>query len=524
MQETSATWKALAARLVSPGSYVPSSQILSLYSGAANVFESGTGQEIELAMGDDVVYSSDYPQSVQLYQGSTLEYTSGSVPDPGGDVWLDVKATINGVDYTDISDPIIDRALMQNGLTVGNVVSATCRFSIRDPGVIPKSAEVVLSMRFNDGETQSEWLPVGTFYVSKRQRDPLTGLIALECYDALLKANAEAPNGYLYKTFLGAVRAIAAAIGVTVDARTVIPDGKGYDVVTSDIGVSMNKVLSGIGAVCGGNWCITPANELRLVPLISASGAAGAQTDVIDVDGVIGSIVNDSTNTITGLRVVGDDGDVLHGNDSGVVVTIDSPYSEDATNIRDLRQTLIGQTYQHYALVTAVYDPAAELGDYVRAGANNEINSVLYGETITLGPAPRGNITALEPAEIADEYPYIGQPGRNDERLRRLTALVADSIDAIDARFDNLDASDIKAGIIHSSDYAVTTIPYIYPSTTTYPAATLYPSNGEQVTSGFAIDFGAGQIYGGLYSEQIATLQAAVTALQNALVYPKSAT
>jgi hypothetical protein len=107
--------------------------------------------------------------------------------------------------------------------------------------------------------------------------------------------------------------------------------------------------------------------------------------------------------------------------------------------------------------------------------------------------------------------------------------LTAGELNAAIVRITNLTASDISSGLIHSADYRTVQVPKIYPATTLYPASDLYPSNGEYVTSGFAIDFETGQIYGGFYSEQISTLsdtvsslQSAVTALQNALVYPKA--
>lgn len=70
--------------------------------------------------------------------------------------------------------------------------------------------------------------------------------------------------------------------------------------------------------------------------------------------------------------------------------------------------------------------------------------------------------------------------------------------------------SDIKTGIIHSNDYEVRKIPFLYPASDVYPAESTYPSNGETVIKGFAIDFSAGVIYGAFYSDQIAALQEAV--------------
>ena len=450
-----------------------------------------------------------------------------------GNAWMEAVAVIAGTTYTEITAPVINRAVMQTGLTVGNAVSATCGFTVRTEATIPKSAEVQIQMRLTDGTQTSEWLPAGTFYISRRQRDPVSGLLTLECYDALLKANAEyEPTGSWPRSMEGIVEEIAQTLGVEIDERTVIQTGDDYVVPLPDTGTTINAILCGIAAVHGGNWIITPENELRLVQVISAAGAEDAQT-FIDVLGVIGGIKVETARSVTGIRVVGNDGDTIIGNENGLVVDINSPYSNQA-NAEALAAVMIGQTYQPFTLTQAVYDPAAEIGDYIQAGADGEVMSVLYGEVAKLGIAFRGDLTALEVSEMADEYPYIGKSDAMAAQIRRLTVVVADKasveeLDAMNARLDNLSVSDIKAGIIHSADYAVVIIPKIYPASTLFPAISLYPNNGERVTSGFAIDFETGQIYGGFYSEQIATLQtsvtelqSAVTVLQNALVYPKA--
>ena len=73
-------------------------------------------------------------------------------------------------------------------------------------------------------------------------------------------------------------------------------------------------------------------------------------------------------------------------------------------------------------------------------------------------------------------------------------------LNAENVKIKNLDVSDITTGIIHSADYHTEVIPYVYPASTVYPADDLYPNYGERVTSGFAIDFSTGQIYGGTSS------------------------
>lgn len=435
-----------------------------------------------------------------------------------GNAWLETQVTIDGTTYTEFSNPVINRALMQSGLSIGNAVSATCSFTVRTSATIPRSGEVTVEQCLTDGTTTSEWLPAGTFYISHRSRDAVTGLVTLECYDAMLKANAEFDaSGSWPRAMSTVVDEIAATLGVTVDARTVIETGDAYMVSLPEQGTTINAVLCGIAAVHGGNWIITVEGKLRLVPLLSASDLARA----VEVDGVIGAIKAEATQSVTGLRVITDDGETIVGNETGLVVDVDSPYINE-NNIAALQTNLIGQTYQGYTLTQAVYDPAAEVGDYVQAGASNEVASVIYGEVATLGPAFRGDLTALAVAEIADEYPYIGVSESLGKQIRRLSVVMADELDATNARLDNLSVSDIKAGIIHSADYQTVVIAKIYPASTLYPATDLYPNYGEQVLCGFAIDFQTGQIYGAFYSEQIAQLQAAVQALQDALVYPKS--
>lgn len=92
----------------------------------------------------------------------------------------------------------------------------------------------------------------------------------------------------------------------------------------------------------------------------------------------------------------------------------------------------------------------------------------------------------------------------------------------VQATIANLSVEDIKAGIIHSSDYAVEDLPYIYPAQGLYPEEDLYPSNGEQVTHGFAIDFSTGQILGAFYGKQITDIVTRLNRIESSLTYPKA--
>lgn len=377
-----------------------------------------------------------------------------------GNAWLETKAIIAGVEYTDISAPAINRAAMQGGLGVGNAVSASLSLAVRTTDDIPKSAPVEILMRLTDGTTSSEWLPAGMFYISKRARDPVAGVQSFECYDALLKGNAaldEVPwttedgeqitteddvpimfNASYPRDMASLVTDIAIMLGVELDARTVINTGAEYVVSNPVAGSTIRDLLGIVAAAHGGNWIITPGGKLRLVPVISASGAAAATEDVADIVGTVGSIYVGDSAIISGVRyTAGEAEPVLIGDETGVIIDVSLPYAL----AHNLAQALIGTAYQPYTMSGAIYDPAAELGDYVRSGS--DVASVLYSEAALLGPAFRGNISAPEPSEIADEFPYIGASAK------ALTEAKAFAIEKATEITDALDESLNQEGIFN---------------------------------------------------------------------------
>lgn len=480
-------------------------------------------------------------------------------------ILVETRITINGVTYEDVLAPAVTRALMPDSVSIGNAVAAMCTFSLDSSIVLPRSAELLLEMRLTTGgdePTVSEWLPVGTFYVSRRTKDPINGIVAFESYDAMLKANASwDTTGLTFPVAMNvAATHIATLIGLEIDERTEIATGANYTVDEPADGTLMRDVLATIAGYNGGNWVVTPENKLRLVPLIDAADAAEAEENVLDVTAAIGEVIAENMGTITGIRCnYGDDLNFLVGDDTGVVVDANVP----AVIATELGETLIGKSYQMFVLNDAFYDPAVELGDYIRYYDN--ISSVVYAETITFEGAAQGVLSAPDSQELADEYPYYGQTPKTlavakayaeqatqafsetltqQEVFNRLTNngaargiiltdegelfinatyMNAGEINAAIVRILNLTVNDITSGIIHSADYQTEVIPMIYPAATLYPDSIVYPNNGEHVTSGFAIDFATGQIYGGFFTEQISALLDRMDSLESALVYPKDA-
>ena len=350
-----------------------------------------------------------------------------------GTARLETVAVIGGQEYTAISSPVIRRGLTQDGLSVGNAVAASCTFSLRTSDAIPRAAEVVVRMRLSNGEQTSEWLPAGTFYVSHRSQDAVTGLVSLECYDAMLKANAMFPtNGAWPRTMAQVATDIAAALGVQMDARTTLQTGNDFRILVPRAGSTIRDVLCDIASAHGGNWVLTKENKLRLVPLETPNAANAAQ-----VPAVLGGVNAGTTQTVTGLRATGTDEETLIGTEAGLVIEIASPYVTSGT-LSWLSSRLIGVRYQPFTLSNAIYDPALELGDALRS--KEDVTSALYAEAATLGLAFRGDISAPEPEELADEYPYVGTA----DRLAWLRGQV-DRLDEEKADTDYVDAAETRA-------------------------------------------------------------------------------
>lgn len=345
-------------------------------------------------------------------------------------------AEIDGVDYASISAPVIERGLFPESLSIGNCVSASLQISIRSDSAIAQSSGIVIKNRLVSGEDEdfrSEFLPAGTFWISRRSFDIVNKLTVLTCYDAMLKTNTAYPLGQQSdwpKTEAAVVQEIAELIGVEVDSRTVIdPDSP---LIERPETYTVQQVLGFIGVAHAGNWIVTKENRLRLIPITTAPTAASLRNaEYVNLFGVTGSLTEGRVQSITGMILSNDQKegqDYAAGNDTGYVVRCAAPFaSQSACNA--IYSRLAGAVYRPYTAMKGIYDPAAELGDpLVRLAdpdyelddndAEISVMSYLYSEAATYGFAFRGNVSAPTSAELEDEYPYLGPvgPKGNDGR------------------------------------------------------------------------------------------------------------
>lgn len=334
-------------------------------------------------------------------------------------------AEIDGVTYASISAPIIERGLFPEALSIGNCVSASLQLSVRSDTEIAQAASIIIKNRIvaEDGSAQSEYLPAGTFWVSRRSYDVVNRLTTFTCYDAMLKTHAVYPIGESAswpKTQQAVVTEIAQLIGVQIDERTAV--NADAPMIAKPKGYTIQDVLGFIGVANCGNWIITKDNKLRLVPIASAptvadliagssfstftdpnndgnivvtGGESGAFTDpnndgnivmtgdaysvsdtgdgisietpfeFIDLYGIIGRLTKGREQTISGVILANDqnsDEAYTAGNDNGYVLNCSAPFASQSV-ANDIFAVVGGMTYHPYTAIKGIYDPAAELGD-----------------------------------------------------------------------------------------------------------------------------------------------------------------
>lgn len=354
-----------------------------------------------------------------------------------GNFRLETKVVIGGKEYTTITPPIVDRVGMSAPLSVGCCINSSLNFSIRTDDEIAESAAVEVLCRLTDGTAAtvcSEWLTFGTFYIAKRGDKTNSGLVELECYDAMLKANTKYfPDTITEswpKPMSEVVEEIAELMGVTVDERTVIKTGDAYKVLYNSRH-SAYQVLCYIAACHGGNFVITENNTLRLIPLVSAPSADEVPEGVLNVPAVLGSLVTGAPVTVTGVKLTNTDGTAFTaGTTDGAVLTVQSiPYAVQSI-ADDLLADYEGLRYVPFTAKKAIYDPAAELGDFVAIG--DRVVSVLYAQTLTLNHGFRANIEAPTSQESTSEYPYPSLPSQiADDAARRVQSAIEMELDQI---------------------------------------------------------------------------------------------
>lgn len=156
-------------------------------------------------------------------------------------------------------------------ITVGSCVSGEIDVTMIKPDyVIPRNAKLTPYIRLSNGESYSEWIQKGVFFVDTREDTPtMSGIsyLRLHGYDAMLQAEQDYPNSNLDwpARDISVVEEIATALGWSIDARTYQFINANY-LVQYPAEYSCRETLGFIASMYAGCFVMSDLGALRFVP------------------------------------------------------------------------------------------------------------------------------------------------------------------------------------------------------------------------------------------------------------------
>ncbi|MBO5570363.1 MAG: hypothetical protein J6A79_15730 [Clostridia bacterium] len=327
---------------------------------------------------------------------------------------FEVKVNISGTDYgmdvlTSVKNSL--HAFGSETPQIGLAPSGKLALSLYvESGAVPRMATVRPYFRVVNDVRQSEWIAKGVYYVDTRSENTFTGLLTLQCYDSMLKGEVKYPStshAWPYSD-INTVREIASFLGVAVDAQTTSLMTGAY-MVPLPAQYTIRETLRYIGALYGGNFIITDANTLRLIPLWSVKSEADAP-----LGGTHRLTAAPAFPACTGVRfLVDDDQEIFAGDETGYVYEIECPFATQAV-ANALLTKMQGFIYRPFAAESAVINPACELGDTVSVsdGLGGTFLTQLLSWNMAYNALCRASIAAPADEALDHEYPYIPEAER----------------------------------------------------------------------------------------------------------------
>nr|UWG14308.1 MAG: late control gene D protein [Bacteriophage sp.] len=178
------------------------------------------------------------------------------------------KFIINNVEYgkdAEVSHSVESQLFEEFG--IGNACCATLKLAVIADN-IPRAATIKRYLRLVNGTQATAWIPKGVFFTNKRSRDD--DYWEVEAYDAMRKADVvwEPSNSLTFPMSMPtAVNLFCQMMGVNLDKRTVLNSAYTIDYPANDY--TVRNELCFIAAAHGGNWIMTDAGKLLLIPLLS---------------------------------------------------------------------------------------------------------------------------------------------------------------------------------------------------------------------------------------------------------------
>lgn len=339
---------------------------------------------------------------------------------------METKAEINGVEYgeRDIISASTRAALFSTEtISIGSCVAKEIDLVIVPKGDIPRMAEIKMFVRPVADNIETAWLQKGVYYIDTRKEDLVYGTLTIHGYDAMLKAEQVYLSGDDLDIWPQSMREVAETIasrmGLKLDSRTSIRE----DFLVPHVeDYTLREVLGYIAVAHAGNWIITDAGDLRLVPLFLQGD------EPLDI-GVNATSLSASPPlpSFSGVTLwIDDETAAVSGDSTSRVLEANFPWATQA--IADyVLAAVAGQIYQPFEARGAVVAAVAELGDPVVVGGVQSV--VGYSDTV-FDAMSVSDIGAPADEEVDHEYHYVSKHDRDIyRRFERVTEETLEKLD-----------------------------------------------------------------------------------------------
>lgn len=309
-------------------------------------------------------------------------------------------------------------------LAIGQAVSGQLSLSFNPLGPVPKAAKIQLYARLtNQRDITTAWIPQGTYYIDNRYEDKEMGILSVVAFDRMMFAeeryfSSGTITGTWPKAAPAVVSEICTRLGITLDSRSSIDSAL---MVTAPVDLTMRDVLRNIAAAHGGNFIITPAGKLRLLPLedlpdITLLGDENGNyvadehgNRVFIIEGDFAEMLceksvstGDQIN-VTGVTLVLDDEHgYTAGTETGYSLTAKCLYADQAAANRALAK-LQGVRYNPAEVTGAAWNPLLELGDALYSEGNL---FRVYRMEVDYNLVCSGDLSAPIEGDVEHEIPY----------------------------------------------------------------------------------------------------------------------
>lgn len=217
--------------------------------------------ETRLAIGERGRLIDEHGDTI-TFGGDRINISSGGADDGFGENQLfSLKTTSN---------------IFSNGVPeVGCCIAGEIDVRMFKPiGIIPRMAQLIPYVRLANGETASEWLQKGIFFIDTRSYetfDDSTIVMTLHGYDAMMRSEQDYDGKNI--NWDGNVNDISVVqdiaenyLGVTIEANTEQLINHAYK-ISYPGGYTCREVLGYIAAMYAGNFVIDELGNLKLIQL-----------------------------------------------------------------------------------------------------------------------------------------------------------------------------------------------------------------------------------------------------------------